>query len=534
MITNIGGQQQQAEKEQVSNEERERQEQQQQAARKEDTVLKGRGSYARVVLDTSGETKVRKIFHEPLVQPDGGLAVDEQIIRELFFFSGYECAAAARRGEGRRNQVSKQIEDIIIPFYGSSGDAKTHQISLLLANGGLSIWHWIDRYKLNYRCRFDLMFRIFEGIFQFLVAFEHAGLWHGDLTVSNVLIDGNFQVHVIDFGNFTFNLELARPIYCANYYLPKEHLSDLFAVGNILYYYVTGDQCWLRTPTTPNELQTRYNKFRAVLDEAGVPEHVGNAWLWLLKQCMYQPSSGDDEAKTDAKSTSLPWLHFLSILGIPEKDLLKALVPFVDHICENLLWRPPLPPSFSFAAKPIRRTSSLKTLEPVLRQHSPVLVSANLISQIVSMLRKEIHEACDIGHILDKDEWMCLFVTQILAFTIEDYWPAMNTPTTRLPFVLPLHQIEAYAILTCALYNTNRHFIQTSSAQASRTLYDIVHRRLLTHNKCKNKMILRTYERAMQYLLYHNIVIYPKCFCLQHFPISSFLQNCILGYVGLS
>lgn len=109
---------------------------------------------------------------------------------------------------------------------------------------------------------FERVYRLCQQICDGLKSAHEAGVIHRDLKLSNIIVDENDRVHLIDFGlaavkDSEFKTEPGHVMGTSGYMSPEQvageqidHRSDIFAFGIVLYEMLTGKNPFYRDTTT--------------------------------------------------------------------------------------------------------------------------------------------------------------------------------------------------------------------------------------------------------------------------------------------
>lgn len=144
--------------------------------------------------------------------------------------------------------------DYILPLYGYSFDGDSACLVYQLMVGS-SLEHrlHISKNRLSYRHRLSIAIGIAKAI-QFLHTFKEKATVHGDIKSANILLDGNLQPKLGDFGlaRQTDGIKQAKSTYGTRAYMSDEFRenriittkNDVFCFGVVLFELATGESAY--------------------------------------------------------------------------------------------------------------------------------------------------------------------------------------------------------------------------------------------------------------------------------------------------
>lgn len=147
--------------------------------------------------------------------------------------------------------------DNILPLYGYSFDgSSTCLVYQMMASGSLEHRLHVNKFRLTYKQRLNIAIGTARGL-QFLHTFNKKPTVHGDIKSANILLDGNLQPRIGDFGfaRHTNGTTKAKYIYGSRGYIADDFVktliistkNDTYSFGVVLFELATGlksiDKC---------------------------------------------------------------------------------------------------------------------------------------------------------------------------------------------------------------------------------------------------------------------------------------------------
>ncbi|KAG6000855.1 hypothetical protein E4U21_004941 [Claviceps maximensis] len=172
-----------------------------------------------------------------------------------------------------RRLMSHGTHDGILIYHGDVGD---HGIRLEYACND-NVWSYIE----SSQCEPDLALRWMIQLAEALDFVHSAGIIHGDLNSTNVLLDGELNIKLADFAGSSIDslpLLVCITASSAHPYNPCSIHGDLFAFGSLAYEITTGKKPYAALPAEEITARYRQRHFPDVSSLGSVGHVIRSCW----------------------------------------------------------------------------------------------------------------------------------------------------------------------------------------------------------------------------------------------------------------